>query len=595
MAGLDQDIASPLLTENSATAPSTLDDTFASGGGVDVKINSNGRALSKSSIRVANSLVLSSKTRAREDDFDEDEGRERKGCCSKFCTLMDTWPVTFVLVAALLGIGIGIGLSLWSPEDSGAKDVTVRWIGLLGELFIRALKCIVLPLVFVSIAVSVMDMLSLGEAGTIVGVTIGLYVCTTICAAIIGVLSSVIFSRYYVLQGVEDVANVAANVRLGCANQNGAIESYLTEQADGSVMCLDEPMSGLDNSTVFLMEDVNNYFAKSPSAGEPAKLTLSESVYQGLFLQLIDDNMVGMFVKNNFLGVIILGAGFGVALNQLAKKMPPGVNWDKVLLIQILEELMQVFMFFIHWIIRCTPFAIISLIAKAIGQQNDIGSVFEQLGYLVAATVVALAVQVSVIYPSLYTLAVKANPFAYLKQMVPAQMMAFASASSAATIPASIECATSTGLVPDGVARFCIPLGATANMDGGAIYIITASVWLAYQNGIVPSASDYVLLVICATLGSMGAAPVPSAVLVLVLTSYNTTFGAPSHGGAPAGLSYLFAIDWLLDRLRTMTNVTGDLTVTGVVSSKVNDEQAERLGNAANESGNKQSQTTTNV
>lgn len=160
--------------------------------------------------------------------------------------------------------------------------------------------------------------------------------------------------------------------------------------------------------------------------------------------------------------------------------------------------------------------------------------------------------------------------------------MGFASASSAATIPVSIDCATSTGKVPDGVARFCIPLGATVNMDGGAIYIICASVWLAYQNGIVPTATDYILLVICATLGSMGTAPVPSAVIVLTLTAYTTTFGNPPGGGSPQGLSYLFAIDWLLDRFRTVTNLTGDPTVTGIVSSRVTEDQAEQLGDLVN-------------
>ncbi len=80
-------------------------------------------------------------------------------------------------------------------------------------------------------------------------------------------------------------------------------------------------------------------------------------------------------------------------------------------------------------------------------------------------------------------------------------------------------------------------------MDGGAIYIICANVWLAYQNGIVPTATDYILLVMCATLGSMGTAPVPSAVIVLVLTTYTTTFGSPEGHSDPAGLGYLFAID----------------------------------------------------
>ena len=123
-------------------------------------------------------------------------------------------------------------------------------------------------------------------------------------------------------------------------------------------------------------------------------------------------------------------------------------------------------MFFIFWIIKVTPFAIISLIANAIGQQDDIWQVFKQLGYLVAATCIGFALQVVIVYICLYYMMVRSNPFTYLKKLIRAQMMAFASASSAATIPVSIDCATSSGSVPDGVARFCFPLGATINMDG---------------------------------------------------------------------------------------------------------------------------------
>ncbi|KAL7548291.1 hypothetical protein ACHAWF_011589 [Thalassiosira exigua] len=273
----------------------------------------------------------------------------------------------------------------------------------------------------------------------------------------------------------------------------------------------------------------------------------------------------------------------GFALDKLSKNKPPGVTWERIITVQVLEELMEVFMFFIQWIIKCTPFAVISLIAKAIGQQSNIAEAMEQIGWLMAATVFGLCMQIIVVYLGMYIVIVRSNPFSYLKHIVPAQMMVFASASSAATIPVSIDCAKSSGKVPDGVARFCIPLGATCNMDGGAIgqYILCANVWLAYQNGIVPTARDYILLVCCATLGSVGAAPVPSAAIVLILTSYATTFGALPDGQQPAGLAYLFAIDWLMDRLRSTCNLTGDLVVTRIVSSRVSADEEAKLGEIA--------------
>ncbi len=129
----------------------------------------------KSSCRSLNTLNTRSQYHFTVDDETEDEEDEagddgnnesgdggeekkKKNCCGNFCYIMDTYPVTFVIVAAAIGIGLGIGLSFWTPEDGSGKYTAIMWIGLLGDLFIRALKCVVLPLVFVSIAVSVMDM-----------------------------------------------------------------------------------------------------------------------------------------------------------------------------------------------------------------------------------------------------------------------------------------------------------------------------------------------------------------------------------------------------------------------------------------------------
>ena len=97
-----------------------------------------------------------------------------KTCGTRFCEVMKKQQIPIVLLAAAIGIGAGIGLAMWE-DDTGTKDTVLLWVELLGDLFLRGLRCVVLPLIFVSIAVSVMDMLSLGEAGSIVGTTIGLY------------------------------------------------------------------------------------------------------------------------------------------------------------------------------------------------------------------------------------------------------------------------------------------------------------------------------------------------------------------------------------------------------------------------------------
>ena len=156
---------------------------------------------------------------------------------------------------------------------------------------------------------------------------------------------------------------------------------------------------------------------------------------------------------------------FGVALYRLAKKTPAGIKWDRILTIQLFEELMEVFMLFVLWIVQITPVAIISLIAKAIGSQSDLGEIMKSLGYMLAAIFLGLILQFAVVYCGLYLLFLKKNPLQYYKKAIPAFTMAFASSSSAATLPVTISCAVASGEVTEGIARFCLPLGATGEIQ----------------------------------------------------------------------------------------------------------------------------------
>jgi Na+/H+-dicarboxylate symporter len=225
---------------------------------------------------------------------------------------------------------------------------------------------------------------------------------------------------------------------------------------------------------------------------------------------------------------------------------------------------------------------VLSLIIKAVGGQNDLAGMFENVGYLVVATVLAMMLQFFVVYVGFFAFFTRTNPFTYLKYIVPAQTMAFACASSAATIPVTLKSVKSTGRVPDAIARFVVPLGATVNMDGGAIYFPCACIWLAIMNGISPDVGSYFLLVIISTIGSAGTAPVPSASLVLIITAYNTVFNTT---GTPDGFSYILAIDWFMDRLRTTLNVTGDAVVAGMVASLCDMEMEDDADDVENKVG----------
>lgn len=241
---------------------------------------------------------------------------------------------------------------------------------------------------------------------------------------------------------------------------------------------------------------------------------------------------------------------------------------------RLFRELDKVFILLINWIILATPFAVWSLISKAIGRNNDLKDNFTNVGYLVGATVLAMFLHYCLFYLGVFWLFTRINVFKYMKSIVPAQTMAFASASSAATIPVTLRSVMDTGIVPEQIARFVIPLGATINMDGGAIYFPCACIWLAYLNGETINVGNYFLLIAIATIGSAGTAPVPSASLVLIITAYNTVFNTV---GVPNGFEYILAIDWFMDRLRTTLNVTGDSVVTGIVATRTPREDFDHL------------------
>ncbi|CAB9507186.1 Putative sodium-dependent excitatory amino acid transporter glt [Seminavis robusta] len=469
------------------------------------------------------------------------------------CGVLGRYPVLSVLAFAAAGIGLGLGLSYWEPEDPQDKDTAIKWVGLIGDMFIRALKAVVLPLVFVNVVLSVLDMMAAGRASAVGWKTIGLYMLTTLCASILGLISILSFKGLFE-EGEPEGAS-QSRVQLACSTEDG---SYLSHAADGSVACSANHTDGMSN--YFIITDVDNTF-ETTSSGPQDDISMSDTIYDGVFTKLVTSNIFASFVEANFAAVVIFAIVFGAALARVLQKKH--ISESESVFVKFLKEVDDVLLTLINWVIMVTPFAVLSLIANAIGAQDNLKESFENVGYLVAATSVAMIGQVFLVYVGLFAAFTRSNPFNYLKHLLPAQTTAFACSSSAATIPVTLQSVKDTGKVPDSVAKFVIPMGATINMDGSAIYFPCACVWLAILNGITPQFGDYVLLCVLATIGSAGTAPVPSASLVLIITAYNTVFGTT---GTPDGFSFILAIDWFMDRCRTVTNVTGDAVVAGLVA-----------------------------
>lgn len=489
-------------------------------------------------------------------DDDSDDKSTKSHMPQTGCGIMGRYPVLSVLLFAIAGVAIGVGISTWEPEDPEDKEVTVKWLGLVGDMFIRALKAVVLPLVFVNVILSMVDMMSVGSASAVGGKTIGLYLFTTLIASIIGIVVILLFKSTFKTEDLPSDNN--ARIMLAC---NEEANSYLIHDTSGEVSCSAGNLTD-SQSSFFEITDYDGTFIQTSSG--PAELSFSDTIYDGVFGKLITSNIFYDFVDANFAAVVLFAIAMGAALaKSLAAK---NMATTESTFVCFLKEIDAVLITLIHWIILITPFAVLSLISSAVGSQSNLADSFSNVGFLCLAVMSGMFVHVFFVYTSMFYYITRDNPFHYFKYILPAQTTAFACASSAATMPVTLECAESSGRVPTTIARFVIPLGATINMDGSAIYFPCACIWLAVLNGITPNFGNYVLLAILSTIGSAGTAPVPSAGLVMVLTAYNSVFGTT---GIPDGFEFVVAIDWFLDRLQTVVNVSGDSIVAACIAHMV--------------------------
>ena len=288
-----------------------------------------------------------------EDDLEEVEGGQHHMPQAGF-GILGRYPVISVLTFAIAGVALGVGLSTWEPEDPEDKEITVKWLGLVGQMFIRTLKAVVLPLVFVNVILSIVEMMAVGRASAVGGKTIGLYLLTTLIASIIGIISIMIFKPFFKTEDID--RNSETRVQLGC--DNGEEGSFLTHGVNGSVFCSANITEGMSN--YFSIEDIDGTFVENNDG--PAELSFSDTIYDGVFEKMITSNIFESFVDANFAAVVLFAIFMGAALSKsmLNKRM----SSDQSIFIGFLKETDAILITLIHWIILFTPFAVFSLISR---------------------------------------------------------------------------------------------------------------------------------------------------------------------------------------------------------------------------------------
>jgi len=260
--------------------------------------------------------------------------------------------------------------------------------------------------------------------------------------------------------------------------------------------------------------------------------------------RMIPTNPLDAFVQHDMMAVVILALLFGVA----CRKADPGKIST---FLGVLEGMLEIVMLLVRWAMMLTPYAVFGLMTKLV---TDVGfSTLSGLSMYVVTVLIGLVVLLCVYMILISTLG-KSNPFAFLKIIAPVQLLAFSTSSSAAVMPLTIETATQKLEVPANVADVAIPLGATVNMAGSALYQSVAVIFLTQMFAIDMSMGEQAALVMTLVLTSIGAPGTPG-VSIAILATVTAKLGIPA-----SGMVLIIGVDRILDMCRTVVNVTGDLT-----------------------------------
>jgi Na+/H+-dicarboxylate symporter len=275
-------------------------------------------------------------------------------------------------------------------------------------------------------------------------------------------------------------------------------------------------------------------------------------------VNIVPVNIISAIGENAMLQIIFFAIFFGMAVLFIPEK-------ESTIMKNFINASNEVFLKMIDFVMIASPFFVFALMAGLIAKMagNDLGKlleIFKGLSYYSLIVVVGLVIMTFIIYPSLLKIFTKNFLyFDFFKKIAPAQMLAFSTSSSAATLPVTIECVEENLKVSKKVSAFVLPIGATVNMDGTSLYQAVAAIFLAQIHMIDLTLGQQLTIVVMATLASIGSAAVPSAGLVMLMIVLS------SVGLNPAWIAIILPVDRLLDMCRTTVNVTGDAVVATLI------------------------------
>ncbi len=415
-----------------------------------------------------------------------------------FKAFMRTRLHTKILIGLVAGVPVGL---LLGPR--------VEYIEPAGDLFLRLIRMIVVPLVFSSLFVGTASLGNIRKLGRIGGKTILYYLCTTAIAIVIGLaLGNMIKPG----SGLDE------------STKTQLLESYRSEASEKIEIAGQRP----------------------PGVGGAVKALLDTVI------RVVPGNPVASLAESNMLQIIFFALLFGIAITLVPNnKGQPAIDFFEA----VSEGMIQL----VHIVMKFAPIGVLALIASVVGKFGL--EILLSLIKYALVVVAGLVIHVVVVYSSAVRVLGRMSPIAFFRGIRPAQLIAFSTSSSNATLPVTIECAEANLGVSEEVSSFVLPLGATINMDGTALYQGVAAIFIAQVYGIHLTLGDQLTIVVMATLASIGAAGVPG-IGVITLAMVLETLGLPLEG-----IALILGVDRLLDMIRTTVNITGDASAAVIVAS----------------------------
>lgn len=465
--------------------------------------------------------------------------------------------VTLMIVGIAVGIALGIGLNLMDVSPLAA-----RWIGLPGELFLRAMKCLVIPYVFCSVAVAIGDIVFVGKVSVVGLQTAKIFVVSWICTCTMGTALAMAFRPLF--RGkAEFLASESSSVGFTCVNgrrmemlQNGTLACSSTE-------------GGMGQTTSFILKDINDVFAKN--AKVLPELDLSQQL-MSMVQSIISSNIAQSMAKADLLAIITFAMLFGVIAGRNFFTKTRRVNY----LYLVLLQLRNTFFLAMEWVIWLTPVAVISIIAGSFANNKESFDRLDEVYMYVVAGLCGTLITILILMPAIIFLLTRCNPYNHMRPMIRAYMFAFGAASSLATAPVTLGCLKKARCCSQSLANFIISIGVTSNMSGSGWYYPVAVVFLAESSGHGDDITPVRIIAIfgLSLLACAGTAPIPSSGLVMISTIYKTVFAVNEM---PSTFPLVVAVDFFVDRLSTVCNVNDDIMALKLIAENTDETIANEL------------------